>query len=351
MMMNRISNILNPKLLLAGIFLCCLFFANTVNANNTAKSTELNKNAPLSTSLDMNRAKEVRSKSLTLSVSPNAFTYSNLATVTQFICPPAISGNCPTIPSPYPDVAAFIAAGGTATTTNSWVSLTSMDVSMGGPCPAAYTITRTYTAMDNGGNPNTASCPQTISMGASLPVELIDVKLVQLKEGLELSWATASEANNRGFEVQRSRTGNDWEMIEFLDGQGTSSTINEYIYLDDHPVIGLNYYRLKQIDWDGVFEYSPVKAGVWQTNSDKDQMRLFLSPNPASSRITAVIPAKFSQDNNLTLQIHNSLGQLIRKESRIGEELNIDLSDLPEGLYILSITQEYLQSLATFTIK
>jgi hypothetical protein len=113
----------------------------------------------------------------------------------------------------------------------------------------------------------------------------------------------------------------------------------------------LNYYRLKQIDWDGVFEYSPVKAGVWQTNSDKDQMRLFLSPNPASSRITAVIPAKFSQDNNLTLQIHNSLGQLIRKESRIGEELNIDLSDLPEGLYILSITQEYLQSLATFTIK
>jgi hypothetical protein len=224
-------------------------------------------------------------------------------------------------------------------------AITYTDV-VSGSCPGVETITRTWTATDLCSN--TATCDQIITLEPPLPVELIDFEVKLVETGLELFWTTASETNNKGFEVQRSGNSQNWEVLGFIDGKGTSSTIIEYIHLDNNPLTGSNYYRLKQIDWDGAFEYSPIKVGLWQINSDKDRRQLAISPNPASTDITVKLPNYFNTNNDLILQIYDFHGRLILKEPRNGNDLHIDLANLPDGGYMLSIRQGPLQKSAPF---
>ena len=94
-----------------------------------------------------------------------------------------------------------------------------------------------------------------------VPVELLAFTASVMNSEVQLFWSTASELNNRGFEIERSvNDNNNFVTVGFVDGKGSSSEINYYSFLDNPQLSGANqiYYRLKQIDFDGTFSYSDV---------------------------------------------------------------------------------------------
>ena len=92
-----------------------------------------------------------------------------------------------------------------------------------------------------------------------LPVELVEFKALIRNDGVSLMWKTASESNNMGFEIQRANFNEiNWETIGFKEGRGDSYELASYFFVDENPLYGMNYYRLRQLDYDGNFEYSAV---------------------------------------------------------------------------------------------
>lgn len=94
-------------------------------------------------------------------------------------------------------------------------------------------------------------------VNATLPVELVDISASFANEKVNLKWVTASELNNDKFEIYRSINGTDFEYLGEVKGNGTTSTLHEYTFVDNSPENGTIYYRIKQIDFDGSYEYSP----------------------------------------------------------------------------------------------
>lgn len=114
-----------------------------------------------------------------------------------------------------------------------------------------------------------------------LPVELLSFKAWKARSGVSLSWSTASELNNKGFIIERTQNGTAWTDVGFIAGNGTSSIIRSYSFSDPSPLKGMNYYRLKQQDYDGLIKYSPVQA----VQIDKLMNPLNLYPNPATEEV------------------------------------------------------------------
>lgn len=121
---------------------------------------------------------------------------------------------------------------------------------------------------------------------ASLPVELISFTGRNKGAINQLFWTTASEDNNAGFDLERSSNGYDFEQIGFVPGNGTTAINTDYSFKDDNPLVGHNYYRLKQVDLDGAFEYSSIVSLEQQTSSIAS---LLVYPNPSNGRFTLKI--------------------------------------------------------------
>lgn len=163
-----------------------------------------------------------------------------------------------------------------------------------------------------------------------LPVDLIYFQGRAIEQGNLLTWQTASELNNKGFEIERSHDGNDWEVIHFERGNGSIEQVSNYTYLDDRSLAGINYYRLRQVDFDGQFEYSSI---VSIENIDK-QIRLRIFPNPVTDFLIV-------ENNTFTsVQILNQIGQIVLEVS-LNESNRIDISELPNGIYWVKIDQQY----------
>lgn len=167
------------------------------------------------------------------------------------------------------------------------------------------------------------------SFNGPLPVELVSFKGRAIEEGNLLTWQTASEENNEGFEIEKSSNGLDWEYLDFIAGQGTTSTINNYDFLDEKIKSGVSYYRLKQVDWDGEIEYSEVVAITRRKVVDD----LSVYPNPASNvlNLEGISQGQYS--------IVNTLGQVL-KEGELQNEQQIDISALKLGRYFLYLIPE-----------
>jgi len=161
-----------------------------------------------------------------------------------------------------------------------------------------------------------------ITEGAPLPVELTSFEGKQTGLSNILTWKTASEQNNKGFHIEKSTNGNDWEQISFIDGNGTTTEISNYEFKDNQPFNGENYYRLKQVDFDGKFEYSNI-VNITREQSNSQVVNIY--PNPASDFLTIKI------DNPTTFQIINEIGQIIITES-ISNAKVIDISNLSAGI-------------------
>ncbi len=170
----------------------------------------------------------------------------------------------------------------------------------------------------------------------ALPVELVsfDAKLLEGKKA-QLNWRTASELNNEGFDIERSDDGKSWERLHFMPGSGTSTEAHHYSFLDEHPLPGINYYRLRQKDFDGQFEYSPIVSVEMER---KGSVSVF--PNPASSTATLYLDTDYLGEATLTL--YDLMGRQVKSQPLTLEgkalHTDIDLTDLPgSGIYLMVI--------------
>ena len=142
----------------------------------------------------------------------------------------------------------------------------------------------------------------------ALPVEWLSFKATTQKQQVALSWKTATEENNMGFEVQRSTNGVDWKIIGFEDGRGTTDEIQSYTFTDIRPIPGYNYYRLKQIDYDGKYDFSEVRSVL--VSSPKNQMaQVFPNPNEGIFTLALHNP----QLQKARIKLLDSTGSLLRE--------------------------------------
>lgn len=180
-------------------------------------------------------------------------------------------------------------------------------------------------------------------MTSALPVTLIAFKAELIDNGIQLFWQTASEIDNEKFEVQKSQNGYDWQIIGELAGSGTSAEKIDYRFIDDAPAKGLNYFRLKQLDFDGAYEFS--QSIVVEFGFDDANFSIF--PNPASGVLNIELEEKF----DLTaVEIFNQVGKMVYTNLNI-ETRKIDISDLPNGVYFLSIRSNRTTQTKKFMIE
>lgn len=160
----------------------------------------------------------------------------------------------------------------------------------------------------------------------ALPVDLISFTGKASKTKVSLNWSTAIEENNSHFEVEHSLNGKDFKKIKEIKGAGTTQVRQDYSYEHRQGVGGLNYYRLKQVDYDGQFEYSEIIS--INVNAPKAQYTLF--PNPVSSNF---VIQTATGDTPAGLKLLNQLGQEIRLDS--DTERVVLPAGLKKGLYVL----------------
>ncbi len=167
-----------------------------------------------------------------------------------------------------------------------------------------------------------------------LPVALSDITANPKENSVKLNWTTISEINNEGFEIQRSKTLNssEFEEIAFVGGNGNSNTENQYEYEDFEVSVNQPYYyRLKQYDYDGKFEYSPiVSAKIVQ----KQKVDFSISPIPARDILS--ISLSGLSTTTISLEIINTQGQQVKAiqlNPANGYAVDLDIQDLSSGIY------------------
>ena len=145
---------------------------------------------------------------------------------------------------------------------------------------------------------------------------------------VNLSWQTASELNNQGFVIQRSNDNMNWENIGFVNGAGNSNLLKEYSYNDNNPE-EINYYRLKQLDYDGKVNLSDVKYYRKAIVND-----ISIYPNPASNSFKLLGVSSSDIDE---VVVYNAVGSMVLT---ITNDFNtIDISSLHYGIYFIRIYQ------------
>jgi len=173
--------------------------------------------------------------------------------------------------------------------------------------------------------------------GQIVPVELTSFTAAADYGVVELSWITATETNNQGFEVQRSN-GGEFESIAFVAGHGTTTESQAYSYSDKNVNAGSYSYRLKQVDFDGSFEYSKVVEVEVLTPAEFALDQNY--PNPFNPSTT--INFRLAVDSKVSMTIFNVLGQevasLLNGNLVAGShQISFDASSLNSGVYMYRI--------------
>lgn len=168
-----------------------------------------------------------------------------------------------------------------------------------------------------------------------LPVVMVNFTATASKGGnaVELNWTTATEVNNSHFEVQRSIDGKEFTNLELVKGAGTSFTSKSYTYTDNSPYLaGVNYYRLRQVDFNGEFSFSEVKT----IDLSKSNGSVVISPNPFYNTFEVVINNR--EYTGADVNVVNMAGQSVFTGSiQCQNSLKIDLSNFSAGVYFVTV--------------
>lgn len=182
--------------------------------------------------------------------------------------------------------------------------------------------------------------PNSVSIVVSspLPVELLAFKAKYTEGGNLLTWQTANEVNNKGFQVERIMDNGQWAILGFVTAKGKAAN---YEFVDNAPLSAgsslnsTSYYRLRQMDNDGKEAFSKVISVSRKGNS-----KLKVSPNPVSNMLIIETDVDLVRNETNTFQIFNLLGQQVLMGTMAQR---IDVSALPQGTYFLKVGVEQVK--------
>jgi hypothetical protein len=179
-----------------------------------------------------------------------------------------------------------------------------------------------------------------------VPVELSSFTASVNGNNVLLEWSTATEINNYGFEIERRSINSEYDVAGFVAGSGTTTEIRNYVYNDDQIADGKYIYRLKQLDFDGSFEYSnEIEVEVISVNVYSLEQNY---PNPFNPATT--INYSIAEAGQVKIAVYNLLGQeiksLVIEFKEAGRHtISFDASDLTSGAYFYTIeTSQFRQT-------
>lgn len=188
--------------------------------------------------------------------------------------------------------------------------------------------------------------PSNVTLGTTsptvLPVTLLSFSAEPVlnndKYGVVLNWKTSAEINNDYFTIERSVDGFEFEEVLRMQGAGNSTTLNNYFAVDENPHRGISYYRLKQTDFNGAFEYfNMVSVNI----SNIDDLHIF--PNPVTSDLNISLKSK-KENSEVFIKIYDTRGGIVFEQlSLFNKGLNestVDMKDFSHGLYFITIENE-----------
>ena len=194
-------------------------------------------------------------------------------------------------------------------------------------------------AIDSAGKAD--ALPQTYTVrwtGGSLPVKMLYFGAEKQDDTKALlKWATAQEIDNDRFEIERSADGEDWSNIGEVKGAGNSSTEQQYSIVDENPLNGVNYYRLKQVDVDGHFEYSTIAQVTFDLVASNTTLIVYPNPSNKENGLNVVISNQNDLITNVT--ISNTIGQTIfSRDLPEWESYHVNGLELDKGIYMVNVT-------------
>jgi CshA-type fibril repeat protein len=160
-----------------------------------------------------------------------------------------------------------------------------------------------------------------------LPVELVHFQATCQSDYIQIDWTTASEIRNKAFELYKSDNAQDWKFIHTEAGQGDKATETIYAFKDLDKKTG--YYRLKDIDEDGIENWSQIIFS--DCKNDVSDIQVY--PNPASDYIKVIAPIS----ENTTLNILSLEGKIIKTMPLISNQTMVSVKDLVSGIYMIEI--------------
>ncbi|HMV09118.1 MAG TPA: hypothetical protein PK325_13410 [Cyclobacteriaceae bacterium] len=178
---------------------------------------------------------------------------------------------------------------------------------------------------------NTQFTLASVSLANPLPVELTWFRATITKSGTGLlEWHTESELNNDRFEIERSENGTDFTTLGSVAGSGTTNQAHDYQFEDTNPALTLVYYRLKQVDFTGEFEYSSL-VPLDFAGAEVNRGKLLIGPNPVNSGSYAFF-GSVEHPVRQTVTISNSMNQIIREYT---DAEGFSTEGLAAGMYIV----------------
>ncbi len=186
-----------------------------------------------------------------------------------------------------------------------------------------------------------------------LPVELSSFNAYCSNGSVLLNWQTATEINNYGFEIQRKNETGDWQKINFIQGHGNSNSPKNYSFTDNNTVSGKVMYRLKQIDFDGKYEYS----NVIQLQVDLPGKYILEQNHPNPFNPSTIIKYEIPANGNVSLIVYDILGRevsvLVNQHQNAGRyEIEYNASGLSSGVYFYNLkSNNYSQTKRMLLVK
>jgi hypothetical protein len=196
------------------------------------------------------------------------------------------------------------------------------------------TVTRTYdynlnAITDNNGCTTTPGQRLTLDVLNPLPVSLLTFTGTAVQQDVKLEWSTASESNNKGFEIQRSMDAGKWIGVGFIAGAGNSQVKQTYAYTDRNRPAGKFFYRLKQVDIDGRFTFSNILAIDVNGKLGFELQQNYPNPSRGATTITYSVPAK----SFVKLVIYDTQGRVVSV---------LQNGEKPAGKYAVSVPEGML---------
>lgn len=175
--------------------------------------------------------------------------------------------------------------------------------------------------------------------GTPLPIELTSFEGTARDASVMLEWHTQSELNNKMFAIERSADGEQFETIGTMLGAGTTNVPQQYSFLDAKPYKGYNYYRLRQVDYDGTSSYSHIELVSFAPEAFES---LTLAPNPVEEQLQITLQGM--ADAPATITVIDALGKVVEQRNNVAlssgsANLSIDMRAHPDGFYYIRVLQ------------